>query len=53
MREGFVIRQSESGDWFIVPEENADTFFDDELEGEAFYATYVDLNELVIFDFEV
>lgn len=52
-RDAYVIRQSESGDYFIVPLEKADTFWEDELEGDADYAVYVDLFEVQIYDYEV
>lgn len=48
-----VIRQSESGDYFLVPLEKANTFWEDELEGEADYAQYIDLFEIQIYDYEV
>lgn len=52
-RDIYVIRQSESGDYFIVPLEKADDFWSDELEGEAYYAEYVELNDLQIYEYEV
>lgn len=53
-REVYVIRQSESGDYWLVPIKFADQFIDDEFDGVADYATYIgDLNELQIYDFEV
>ncbi len=52
-QEVFVIRQSESGDYFLVPLEKAEEFYDDELEGYADYAQYIDLEELQIYDYEV
>lgn len=52
-REVFVIRLSESGDYFIVPLDKADVFVEDELNGDADYAQYIDLTDLQIYDFEV
>lgn len=52
-RDIYVIRQSESGDYFLVPLERGDDFWQDELEGNADYATYVDLFDLQIYDYEV
>lgn len=49
----YVIRQSESGDYFLVPIDKASDFVDDELEGNADYAIYIDLFDLQITDFEV
>lgn len=49
----FVIRKSESGDYFIVPLERAEDFWLDELEGNADYAVYIDLEDLQIYDYEV
>ena len=49
----FVIRKSESGDYFLVPLEKADQFWEDELNGEADYAQYIDLLDLQIYDYEV
>lgn len=49
----FVIRQSESGDYFLVPLAMADSFWEDELEGNADYAQYIDLHDLQIYEFEV
>lgn len=51
-RDPYVIRKSESGDYFLVPLDKADTFLDDEFEGNACYAIYVTLEELQIYDFE-
>jgi hypothetical protein len=53
MEDIFVIRQSESGDYFLVPLQYADAFIEDELEGNADYATYIDLFDLQIYDYEV
>lgn len=52
-KDVYVIRQSESGDYYIVPLDKADQFWEDELEGDADYAQYIDLNELQIYDYEV
>jgi len=49
----FVIRTSESGDYFLVPLEKADDFWEDELNGEADYAQYIDLFDLQITEFLV
>lgn len=51
--EVYVIRQSESGDYFLVPLDKADDFWEDELDGNADYAIYIDLFELQISEFEV
>jgi len=51
--EVYVIRQSESGDYYLVPLDKADSFWGDELNQEADYATYVDLFDLQIYDYEV
>lgn len=48
-----VLKQSESGDWFLVPYLKADTFRKDELEGKADYADYVELHRLRIIDYEI
>lgn len=53
MEDIYVIRQSESGDYFLVPIENADAFVEDELNGDADYAVYIDLFDLQIYDYEV
>lgn len=37
----YVIKQSESGDWFLVPLEYDDSFYEDELEEKADYAQYI------------
>lgn len=52
MTDIFVIRQSESGDYWLVPLEKAEEFLVDELEGNADYATYIDLFDLQIYDYE-
>lgn len=52
-RDVYVIRQSESGDYYIVPLDYADRFVDDEFNGEADYAVYIDLLDLQIYDYEV
>lgn len=52
-RDIYVIRQSESGDYFLVPLEKADDFWEDELNDDATYATYVDLFDLQIYEYEV
>lgn len=49
----FVIRQSESGDYFLVPLDKADVFNEDELAGDADYAQYIDLFDLQIYEYEV
>lgn len=49
----FVIRKSESGDYYLVPLEKADDFWEDELNDNADYATYIDLHDLQIYDYEV
>lgn len=49
----YVIRKSESGDYFLVPLDKAEKFWEDELEGEADYAQYIDLEELQIYDYEI
>lgn len=49
----FVIRMSESGDYWLVPLEYADRFWEDEMNGEADYAVYIDLFDLQIYDYEV
>lgn len=51
-RDVFVIRQSESGDYFIVPLEKADQFWVDELEGEADYAEYIDIFDIQIYEYD-
>lgn len=52
-RDVYVIRMSESGDYFLVPLEKADEFVEDEFNGDADYATYIDLLDLQIYDYEV
>src|SRR3546814_17764324 len=52
-RDAYVLRQSESGDWYLVPLEKAEAFWEDEMDDAADYATYVDLNDLQIYDYEV
>ena len=52
-RDTCVIRISESGDYFLVPLEFADQFWEDELNGDADYAQYIDLFELQIYDYDV
>jgi len=52
-RDIYVIRASESGDYFLVPIEKADDFWGDELEGDADYAQYIDLHDLLIYEYEV
>lgn len=52
-RDAYVIRQSESGDYYLVPLQYADSFVDDEFNGDADYAIYIDLNDLQIYDYEV
>lgn len=52
-RDIYVIRQSESGDFFLVPLEKAEDFLEDELNDDADYATYVDLFDLQIYEYEV
>ncbi len=52
-RDVFVIRQSESGDFFLVPLDKAESFWEDELNNAADYAVYIDLNDLQIYDYEV
>lgn len=49
----FVIRQSESGDYFLVPLDKADDFIDDELDGNADYAQYIDLFDLQIYEYDI
>lgn len=51
-QEVYVIRQSESGDYFIVPLEYASSFYEDELNGDATYATYIDLFDLQIYEYD-
>jgi hypothetical protein len=51
--DAYVIRMSESGDYWLVPLEFADRFWQDELEGNADYAVYIDLFDFQIYDFEV
>lgn len=53
VRDAYVIRQSESGDYFLVPLEFAEQFWEDELNGDADYAQYIDLFEFQIYDYEV
>lgn len=52
-RDIYVIRMSESGDYWLVPIGRADQFWFDELNGEADYAQYIDLFDLQIYEFEV
>ena len=52
-QQAYVIRMSESGDYFLVPLDKADTFWQDELEGNADYAEYIELEDLQIYDYEV
>ena len=52
-RDVYVIRQSESGDYWLVPIQFAEQFIEDEFNGSADYAVYIDLHELQIYDFEV
>lgn len=52
-QEVYVIRQSESGDYYLVPLDKADDFWEDELNDDARYATYIDLYDLQIYDYEV
>lgn len=52
-RDIYVIRQSESGDYWLVPLEKAEDFWEDELNGDADYATYIELDDLQIYDYEV
>jgi hypothetical protein len=51
----FVIKSSESGDWFLVPYLKADSFVDDEYEGKIDYEiTYIGRPENVrIIDYEI
>ena len=49
----YVIHQSEGGDYFLVPLDKAESFWEDELEGNADYAQYVELPELQIYDYEI
>jgi len=51
-RDIYVIRQSESGDYFLVPLDKADTFWEDELNGDADYAEFIELDDLQIYDYE-
>ncbi len=51
-RDIYVIRQSESGDYFLVPLSKAEDFWEDELEGNADYAEYIELDSLQIYDYE-
>lgn len=44
---------SDSGDWFLVPLHKVDDFNDDELEGNADYATYVELHQLIIKSYSI
>lgn len=53
MNDVTVIRQSESGDFFLVPLDKANQFWEDELNGEADYAEYIDLFDLQIYEYEV
>ena len=48
-----VIRQSESGDYYLVPLEKAEAFLEDDLNDDADYAEYIDLFELQITEYEV
>jgi hypothetical protein len=48
-----VIRQSESGDYFLVPLDKAETFLEDELDGDADYAEYIDLFDLQIYEYDI
>lgn len=52
-RDAYVIRMSESGDYWLVPLEKANDFWEDELNGDADYAVYIDLFDLQIYDYEV
>lgn len=52
-RDIYVIRQSESGDYFLVPLEKAEQFLEDELNEDASYAVYIDLFDFQIYDYEV
>lgn len=52
-RDIYVIRQAESGDYYLVPLEKAEYFWEDELNGDAAYATYIDLFDLQVYDYEV
>lgn len=52
-REIFVIRVSESGDYYLVPLDKAEDFWEDELNDAADYATYIDLYDFQIYDYEV
>jgi hypothetical protein len=52
-RDIYVIRQSESGDYYLVPLEKAEQFQEDELNDDADYALYIDLLDLQIYDYEV
>lgn len=45
----FVMMQSESGDWFIVPIEYKDAFYEDELEEKADYARYISHPDRIMF----
>jgi len=50
----FVIKQSESGDWFLVPYLKKDQFLEDELNGNASYADYIgDPSQVRILDYEI
>lgn len=52
-RDIFVIRQSESGDYYLVPLEYADKFWEDELNDDADYATYIDLFDIQIYEYDI
>lgn len=52
-RDIFVIRKSESGDYYLVPLDKADCFIEDELNDDADYALYIDLEDLQIYDYEL
>lgn len=45
----YVLMQSESGDWFIVPLKYRSTFVEDELEEKADYARYVPHPDRIVF----
>ncbi len=49
-----VIKQSESGDYFLVPYTKKDDFYEDELNDAANYATYISRPDSVrILDYEI
>lgn len=52
-RDIFIIRQSESGDYYLVPLEKATDFEEDDLNDVADYAIYIDLFDLQIYEYEV